>query len=476
MGDRWTQEPALEHPVAVARPPARSRRWWWAAAAPPVVVTLAVAGPAGGLDHVPLLDHPVALGVEAAGGALLIAAWWRRDRRWITRTLPVLLVVVAALVGLIAITLWTTGTISDTYPPSFAVWVGAGIAAIAGCPLALRHAGAWRNAAAVLAVPLTFSGAFLLIDQHYGIWPQFGDVLGHSGAVGGRQAHDLLDAATAPDGAPPRHGIILGLDVPGTHSHFRHRPGVVFLPPAYFSADRQRLPVLVMLVGSPGTPINWLKSGHAQATDDAYAAAHHGIAPVLVAVDHNGSTTGDSECVDGPQGNAETYLTVDVPAFVTDTLRLRPDPSRWGIVGFSEGGTCALDLVLGHPDVYRHFLDLGGDARPNLGSPAHTLSDLFGGSVAAQQAHDPVRLLRTGHYPGVTAWFGAGAGDPRDIAVSRRLAAATAEAGIPTHLLIVGGGHNWQFASAALARTLPPLCDELGCAAGPAPAAAGQGK
>ncbi|WP_238009434.1 alpha/beta hydrolase-fold protein [Dactylosporangium sp. AC04546] len=440
----------------------------------------------GAFDHVPLLDRAVAGGFEVVGCALLLAALSSPERRWITRTLPILLLSVTGLVALVALTLWITGTVTDAYPPSFAIWVGAGFAALAGCPLVLRRrpvdratrpadgrttgrttggtagrALAWRKAAAVVAVPATIAGAFMQIDQQYGIWPQLGDVLGHSGAISGQQAHDLIGGAATPGSDPPAHGVIVSLDAPASRSHFSHRPGVVFLPPAYFGPGRPTLPVLIMLVGSPGTPINWLRSGHGQSTDDAYAAAHNGRAPVLVVVDQNGSATGDTECIDGPRGNAETYLTVDVPAFITGTLRIQHNPSRWGIAGFSEGGTCALDLVLGHPDIYRHVIDFGGDARPNLGDPAHTLSTLFGGSLAAERAHDPAWLLSTRRYPGVTLWFGAGAGDARDIAVGEQLAAAAVRDGIVTHRFVDPGGHNWQFASAGFAGVLPQLCDEM---------------
>ncbi|GAA3296579.1 alpha/beta hydrolase-fold protein [Dactylosporangium vinaceum] len=434
------------------------------------VAGIALAARAGAFDHVPLLDHAVGAGAEAAGGGLLLAAWWSRDRRWITRTLPALLLSIAGVVGLAALVLWATGTVNDAYPPSFALWVGAGFAAVAGCPLVLRRrrcgpaphrAPAWRRAAAVVAVPVTAAGAFMLIDQQYGIWPQIGDVLGHSGALDAQQAHNLIDGTATPGGHPPAQGVIADLDAPATRSHFQHRSGVVFLPPAYFGPDRATLPVLVMLVGSPGTPINWLKSGHGQSTDDAYAAEHHGRAPVLVVVDQNGSATGDTECVDSPAGNAETYMTVDVPAFITGTLQIQHSSSSWGIAGFSEGGTCALDLVLGHPDIYQHAIDFGGDARPNLGNPQQTLQHLFGGNVAAQQAHDPARLMSTRHYPGVTLWFGAGADDTRGIAVGEQLSAAATHAGIVNHRFVDTGGHNWQFASTGFARVLPQLCDEM---------------
>nr|WP_240942853.1 alpha/beta hydrolase-fold protein [Planosporangium thailandense] len=256
--------------------------------------------------------------------------------------------------------------------------------------------------------------------------------------------------------------MLVALDPPATRSHFAHRPGSVYLPPAYFTSARTKLPVIVMLSGAPGSPMQWPTSGRAMATADAYAATHHGRAPILLFVDQNGSATGDTECVDGPRGKAETYLTTDVPAFVTRTLRVPQFPGRWGIAGFSAGGTCALDLALGHPDVFRHFVDLAGDQWPNLGNREHTRLALFGGSKAAMEDHDPVRLLRSRHYAGMTGWFAAGINDPDKLAVARKLAAAAAKGGLKVHQFTGIGGHNWQFASDAFARVLPGLSADAG--------------
>ena len=416
----------------------------------------------GRLDAVPLLGQRRAEVVEVLAAAALIGSWPHRDRRWWRRTLPVLLLAVVAAVASIAVVLRVSNTVTDAYPWSFAVWAGLVVLALAGVPLVGRRTGVLRRAGAVAALPLTVAGALLLIDQQYGVWPQLGDLLGHEHTT---SAADLAQALHPPPGTvvrPPAQGVVVALDVPATRSGFRHRAGSVYLPPAYFTAARARLPVLLMLAGSLGTPASWASAGRAVSTVDRYAQAHHGLAPVLLFVDQNGSATGDTECVDGPQGNAETFLTADVSAFVSGQLELAPDPGRWGVVGFSEGGTCALDLVLRHPEVYRHVVDLGGDDRPTFGNPAHTLSALFGGSRAALAAHDPAQLLATRRYPGCTAWFTAGADDPRNLAIAQRFAVEAARAGMTEHEFTGVSGHNWQFASQALARIMPDLAPELG--------------
>jgi S-formylglutathione hydrolase FrmB len=370
--------------------------------------------------------------------------------------LPAVVLGAAVLTGTAAAVLRLTGTITDAYPVSFGLWVGMAVATLVGLPFVLRRSAAVRKMAAVVAVPLTMSGALLLINDEYGQWPTLGDLLGHTGLTGANALR------LPPDAGKNGRGYLAGLDAPATKSHFVHRLGSVYLPPAYFTSARAKLPVILMLAGAPGGTTQWPTSGKAITTADAYAAAHHGRAPILLFVDNNGSATGDTECVDGPRGNAESYLTVDVPAFVTKKLRVQQNAAWWAVAGFSEGGTCAIDLALAHPKLFGHFVDLAGDAKPTLGNPEHTLSALFGGSASAMANHDPAHLLATRQYKGMTAWLAVGVDDRSRQDVSHNLAAASAKSGIKVHQFTGVGGHNWQFASSAFERIITGLCTELG--------------
>jgi S-formylglutathione hydrolase FrmB len=424
-----------------------------AAGAVAVLVSLAVAG---AFDRIPLLSPALAVTVELLAALALAGSWISRRRGWLTRWLPAIVLSAAALTGLAAAVLRLTGTIVDAYPLSFALWVGLVIAAVVGAPLAIAEPGRPRRWAAAAAVPLTLSGALLLINDEYGVWPTAGDLLGHT-AVFHAPTLRRLPATVRPD-----HGVVVAFDAPATVSHFTHRPGSAYLPPAYFTPAGSRLPVIIMLAGTPGGTVQWPTSGRAISTTDAYAATHHGLAPILVFVDENGSATGDTECVNGPHGNAETYLTVDVPAFVTQHLGVRQVADRWAVAGFSEGGTCALDLTLVHPNLFHHFVDLAGDDRPTLGNPQRNRTVLFGGSAIALRDHDPDHLLLAHRYRAVSCWFAAGVNDNRHLMGARRLALEASRAGLRVHLFTGVSGHNWQFASAAFAQVLPSLCTELG--------------
>jgi S-formylglutathione hydrolase FrmB len=448
----------------------RASKLWLAVATSLVALltagALQAAASAGRFDGVPLLGPALAPTIEALGALALVGSWISRQRSWLALELPAVVLVSAAVTGVVAAALRVTGAVTEAYPPCFALWVGMGLAALIGFPLIVAKPGFLRRCIAGAAVPLTLTGALLLINDEYGVWPTFGDLLGHTKLLDGKLFDGKVLNGPAlhlpPHSVASDRGVLVALDPPATRSHFAHRPGSVYLPPAYFTAARTKLPVIVMLAGAPGGTAQWPTSGKAIASADAYAATHHGLAPVLLFVDQNGSATGDTECVDGPQGNAETYLTVDVPAFVTRTLRVPQFANRWAVAGFSAGGTCAVGLALAHPDTFRHFVDLAGDLCPNLGNRDHTRSALFGGSRDAMENHDPVRLLRTRHFKGTTGWFAAGVNDPDRLAMSKKLAAVASKGGVKVHQFTGVAGHNWQFASDAFARVLPSLCTDLG--------------
>ena len=245
-------------------------------------------------------------------------------------------------------------------------------------------------------------------------------------------------------------------------SHFAHRWNYVYLPPAYFTTARSQLGVLILLAGTPSSPAIWASAGGALDTANAYARAHHGRAPVLLFVDANGSWSGDTECVNSSRGQAETYLTRDVVSFAVHRLGMSANPARWGIVGFSEGGTCAYDLALRHPSLFHYVVDLAGDAAPNV--VGSTLHQLYDGSRLAMAEHQPSWLLAhpKGTHRTLTAWFGAGVDDVSHLRLARRQATAARRAGVRASWFAGPDGHDWQFCTWALRRLMPSVAADVG--------------
>lgn len=258
------------------------------------------------------------------------------------------------------------------------------------------------------------------------------------------------------------HGLVEQVTIPAPVSGFGARTAQVYLPPAWFVTPRPALPVIELLHGTPGMTEDWTRAGAADVTADQWAAGHNGVAPIIVMVDENGGFLRDTECVDGTQGNSETYLTVDVRNWVLAHLGASPAPAQWAIAGSSEGGYCALDLALRHPTVYRTFLDFAGLDRPTYSGG--TLG-LFGGSRRAWRAHLPRLLLATHNpaYNGLAGWFEVGSADGGTTVSVLKAESWARAAGIATRLVLVPNAHHtWRVFRHSFADAFPWAAARIG--------------
>ncbi len=276
-----------------------------------------------------------------------------------------------------------------------------------------------------------------------------------------RAAGRSLAEGWRPPVALPTAGVVAQVTIPARVSGFPARPGWVYLPPAYLTSPRARLPVVVALSGQPGTPRDWLDGGRLAQVMDRFAAAHAGLAPVVVMPDPLGSTLANPLCLDSRLGRAQTYLSVDVPAWVRATLQVDPAPRSWAIAGFSAGGTCALQLALNAPRVYPTFLDISGQSEPTLGDRRRTVAAAFGGDAAAFAAVNPLDLLARHRYPGTAGLIVAGRDDglyrPQALQVLR----AARAAGLQVGYRELPDGHDWRLGGAGLETSLPWLAARL---------------
>ncbi|MFJ4295539.1 alpha/beta hydrolase [Curtobacterium sp. NPDC089689] len=291
-----------------------------------------------------------------------------------------------------------------------------------------------------------------------------------SEAPGGSTAPSSLDLATSWT-APldmPTQGRLLHETIPATTSHFAARQALVYLPPAALTADPPHLPVDVLLSGqSKGAGPNDVQSGgHIEETMDALATVDRGLAPIVVVPDQLGPQSANPMCVDGKLGNSRTYLTKDVPAWITSHLKVQTAASAWTIGGFSQGGTCAIQLGAGDPSRFGNLIDVSGEDGPTLGSEAKTIADGFGGSRAAYLAAQPAALMRANApYRDTNAFFAVGRLDSTYGPVMPVQAARARAAGMHVATWEVPGDrHNWTTARAALAAGLAWMQSRIGLA------------
>lgn len=259
-------------------------------------------------------------------------------------------------------------------------------------------------------------------------------------------------------------GRLFSVAIPGTASKFHARNAWVYVP-AIASTDPNalNLPVLVLLAGYPGAPTDWLHGVNLVNTLNAFAKQHHGITPIVVVPDDTGSQFNDTECVNSPRGNVETYLTEDVPNYIEAHFPASNNPANWAVGGLSMGGTCAVMLGLGHPHTYETFLDMSGESGPSLDSEAQTIQVLFHGSYKDWQEHQPLYLLAHKQYPNSAGFFASGNADsPDTIDETKQLYQASKQAGLDAAYETVQGPHSFNVFEQIFSDALPWLSNRVG--------------
>jgi enterochelin esterase-like enzyme len=232
-----------------------------------------------------------------------------------------------------------------------------------------------------------------------------------------------------------------------------------YLPPGYDDPARAatRYPVIEALHGFPGSPTIWLGKLDAQVYLDTEITAGR-MAPTVVLFPYQTPNPKlDTECtnlVGGPQ--VETFLTQDLPADAVQRFRVRGDRNAWGVIGYSAGGFCALNLTLRHPERFAAGASLSGWADSGI-----TIGD------GSEHTHNnPVWRLKNLPQPPVALLLATARDDAhvmRDI--DRVLAVAKAPVSVDT-ALVKSGGHTrpvWRalspasfgWLSARLARPAP---------------------
>ena len=224
--------------------------------------------------------------------------------------------------------------------------------------------------------------------------------------------------------------------------------------------------MVVALTGQPGSPSDWFELGGLKDTMDAYAAAHDGLAPVVVVADLLGSPYRNPLCSDTVRGGrVATYLERDVPDWIRQNLQVDLDPEHWAVAGLSNGGTCALQVAARSPEVYRNFLAMSAEEHPSLGSEQRTINVGFDGDRASYEANDPLTIMASappGRYSGVSGIVSVGRDDKQYRPVVPVLVDATTQAGMSVSQREYAGGHTWATWSVAMADQMDWLGRRLG--------------
>jgi enterochelin esterase-like enzyme len=323
--------------------------------------------------------------------------------------------------------------------------------------------------ALVMVVGAAYAGA--LVNRAFGFYSTVGDLLATSALTYRPPQSFQVAHANGPDevvvqqadwlragqlAAEQGHGELVPVLMVGRRSGLS-RHGLVYLPAAWFLDAGVSLPVVEMLHGYPGSPGNFrVQLGIETILDHEISARRM---PPAVAVFPNTYERGRaSECVDAVRGQAdETYLAVDVPNDVQATFGTSPGRSL-GLLGYSEGGFCAVNLGLHHPDRVSAAVSLAGYF--TAGSDAGTKA-LYVGKRDALLINSPMWWVRHRSPTAPALLLVSGIDDAAALREDRALA-RTAHRYAPKLPVIAAvvphGAHNF----ATFDRALPAALDFLG--------------
>jgi len=411
---------------------------------------------------------------------LVVLATRRPVRRW----LPIQLLGAVAGAGVGLVLAWLVSDVWNSFgvalTPITRLWFALGIGGIGFAVAGLWRARVWRVVLGSASVILfAFAGA-VGVNMDVAEFPTLGSALGVSTIS--KLALPASIATPTPTPTPtstaletlaqswhapadlPKAGTVGAVTIPATVSHFPARGAVVYLPPAALVANAPRLPVLEMLSGQPGSPANLISAGALATIFDQFAATHEGLAPIVVIPDQLGAPQLNPMCVDSTLGNSATYLTLDVPNWITHNLHVLTSRADWAIGGFSQGGTCSIQLGAKYRGVYGSILDIAGEIAPHHGSIPATIASAFGGSAAEYTAATPLALLASGApYPDTLGIFVAGQNDARFGAASVTVSNAAQAAGMTMHHLVSPGtAHDWHTVQFGLQQGIPILAEHWG--------------
>ncbi|MDR6970471.1 alpha/beta hydrolase-fold protein [Leifsonia shinshuensis] len=422
------------------------------------------------IDKPPFL---IALDVLAAVLALylLIRPTWKRTLAGLTAAL------LGGLVGWFLV--WLLTDAMDLFgvalTPVTTLWTALGFGGVSLAVANLFRSRWWRKVIAIVSIPVFLAAAFCGINVDFGAYRNLNDALG----VVPYKALDLhtergevvagtdwkATAGVGDPGAIPAKGEVGTVRIPGTESRFPARKAVVYLPPIALTANPPALPVLYALSGQPGAPADMFTAGGVGAAMDRFAAAHGGYAPIVVAADQLGGPGRNPMCVDSRDyGNSATYLLTDVRNWVRSNLRVSSDPAGWGVFGYSQGATCAVQFASGRPDLFGSALASSSELGPTLGDEALTISTGFDGSKAAYEAAQPAAMMtKNAPYRDSVMVFGAGANDAKYSAFARTLYGDAERAGVRAQLLSSPGtAHDWKTVRYVLAHGFPAIAAQMG--------------
>lgn len=232
------------------------------------------------------------------------------------------------------------------------------------------------------------------------------------------------------------------------------RAAMVYLPPGYAAAAAhgRRFPVLYLLHGHPGRPLDMFRAGSLAPFANVLLAEHR-IRPMIIVApwgrSHNHADS--NEWANGRYGNYEGFV-LDLVRAVDHRYATIPRRQDRAIGGDSEGAYGAANLTLRHLGVFGGFESWSGYFRE---TPVGAFAGATPQAIYANSPADYVRTLAPRiRRMGLHAYVYVGSSDHHGRPLARQFGAELVAAGADAHTAVFPGGHDWGLWRAQLPHML----------------------
>jgi enterochelin esterase-like enzyme len=211
----------------------------------------------------------------------------------------------------------------------------------------------------------------------------------------------------------------------------------VILPPGYDHHPNQRYPVIFLLHGGHGTPMDWLIAQKGDAPVTLHTLYRTGkLTPSIVITPDGNDLRGsnphyDPDYFDGPNGKVGTAIGDELVKVVQSRYRTLPAPSAWAIGGLSSGAWGALNIGLHYPN---HF------------STLFSHSGYFVDKSGPQNS--PMELVKTlsqRDRKRINIYIDTGTADKRYLLQAQKFYQQVQQQGIRSEFLTFPGAHTWRY-------------------------------
>ncbi len=262
-------------------------------------------------------------------------------------------------------------------------------------------------------------------------------------------------------------GVLRRYEIDAPELHDVHRAVRVYTPAGYDEPGTaaQRYPVVFLLHGWPGSDGNWPGLGRAVVTADSLIASGRMPPAILVFPNGNGrGLLGRSLYLDSQDGSSrmEQFLVDRLPDWVDETFRT--EPGCRAVIGLSDGGTAAMNLLFRHPDRFVAAGSHSADLRIRKDFTTRSVLGPEPGAARLAESRSPLAYAAE-VAPGMAPrpiYFDCGR-DDESVGDNREFDALLTRLGVPHVYREFEGSHGWGYWRAHLAGSLEAVTAGMPC-------------